>query len=95
MSKVQHLLLEEVALLRIQIGVGPSDPLKHLLQGTKLLLECMTECNKIIRLHHASFIMTARLDGFNQQLKFAGTFQRPKALLCTTTSGECYLLLDD
>jgi hypothetical protein len=88
MSKIPHLLLKEVTILRIQIRMGLSDPLQHLLQGINLRRECLAECNKIIRLHHAGSVNMAQLPGFNQQMIVPRSFQIRRHYCVLTQVGD-------
>jgi hypothetical protein len=60
MSHIPYLLLEQLAILQVELEVETSEPLNHLLQLIKLFVERLVDDN--IRAHKASFVRPSRMD---------------------------------
>lgn len=69
MSKVPHLLVEQLALLGVQLKVGHLKPLEQFPQFIKLLIQHLASSDHIIQAHQAGFISNALQGGFHQLLE--------------------------
>jgi hypothetical protein len=80
MPQVPHLLLEQLALFRLQCEVGP---LEHLPQVIKLLLACLADNDIIIQLHQTGFISMDPENRFHQPQSLSGREH------CLLLAAEC------